>query len=87
MPKKGLKKLGKAYTEVEDPVIGFFDETSPQTTSNTVRVWGKGKTTTVKNTTLYRANTFGFYPLNGTPVVSFQERSKQENVIDFLEKV
>lgn len=67
--------------------MGFFDETAPQTTANTVRVWSFERTRLLKNTTPYRANTFGFYPVNGAPVLSFQDRSKQENVIDMLERI
>jgi putative transposase len=34
-----------------------------------------------------RANTIGFYALNGNSVVDFPERSKKENVIEFLRMV
>jgi putative transposase len=34
-----------------------------------------------------RANTFGFYALNGNSVAYFHERSKKENIIDFLRMV
>ncbi|MDI6799027.1 MAG: IS630 family transposase, partial [Candidatus Aenigmarchaeota archaeon] len=34
-----------------------------------------------------RANTFGFYAINGKSVVCFQERSKKENVIEVLRMV
>ncbi len=39
-----------------------------------------------KNTTK-RANTFGFYAINGESVVDFKENSKKESVCDFLEKI
>ena len=87
MRKIALKNLAAALDGLEDPVVGFFDETAPQTTANTVRVWSFGKSRIVKNTSPYRANTFGFYTLNGTSVLSFQERSRKENVIDVLEAI
>ena len=34
-----------------------------------------------------RANTFGFYSLNGNNVVEFKENSKKESVCEFLERV
>ncbi|WP_172399459.1 hypothetical protein [Cuniculiplasma divulgatum] len=46
-------------------IIGFFDESAPQTTSNTVRMWSFRKPVILKNTTKFRANTFGFYAFNG----------------------
>ena len=41
----------------------------------------------VKNTQHIKANTFGFYTLNGTCVVDFHDESKKENVCLFLERV
>lgn len=34
-----------------------------------------------------RANAFGFYPLNGTPVIGFRENSKQNSVRSFLKRI
>ncbi|KXB02371.1 hypothetical protein AKJ43_01920 [candidate division MSBL1 archaeon SCGC-AAA261D19] len=68
-------------------VLGFFDETSPQTNSNTQRLWSFGKPEIVKNLSHYRANTFGFYSLNGKSVVDFKGNSKKESVCEFFEKV
>jgi len=65
-------------------VIGFMDETSPQTTANSQRLWSFTKPLIVKNTTKMRANTFGFYPINGNSVIDFKERSKKEDVCEFL---
>jgi hypothetical protein len=53
-----LKKLPKMDP---DTVIGFLDETAPQTTANTQRLWSFGKPTICKNTSKIRANTFEFY--------------------------
>lgn len=71
----------------ENTVIGFVDEASPQTTDNRQRVCSFGKPTAKKNTTKYRANTFGFYPINGTEVIEFYENSKAPNVCGFLRKI
>lgn len=40
MKEEGIKE--------EDIAIGFIDETSPQNTANTVRVWGFGKARVIK---------------------------------------
>lgn len=71
----------------ENTVIGFFDETSPQTTSNTQRLWSFTKPIIYKNTTRIRANSFGFFALNGNSVIDFKENSKMESVCEFLGKI
>lgn len=68
-------------------IIGFQDESSPQTTSNTRRVWYKGKPSMIKNTDKVKANAMGFHPINGTPVIEFPEPSKREDMCRFLESV
>ena len=68
-------------------MIGFFDESAPQTTANTVRLWSFHRPVVVKDTSKYRANTFGFYCLNGNSVVDFQDHSRKENVCNFLSNV
>lgn len=70
-----------------DDIIGFIDESSPQTTANTVRMWSFNKPVRIKNTSKYRANTFGFYSLNGKSTVEFHEHSKKEDVMCFLEGI
>ena len=50
---------------IEDIAIGFVDETRPQNTANTVRVWSFEKVRAIKNTTKFGANTIGFYAING----------------------
>ena len=67
-----------------DTIIGFFDESSPQTTANTQRMWSFRKPTIYKNTTKLKANSFGFYALNGNSVIDFKERSKKEYVCEFF---
>ena len=68
-------------------VIGFLDETSLQTIANTQRFWSFGHPTLVKNTTKFRANTFGFYSINGCSVLEFHEHSKKEDVCEFLQSI
>jgi putative transposase len=84
MRKICLKKLPKID---QNTVIGFLDETSPQTTANTQRLWSFGKPTICKNTTKIRANAFGFYALNGISAIDFEPNSKKESVCDFLETI
>jgi len=68
-------------------VIGFFDEASPQTTDNKQRFWSFEKSKIVKNTTKYKANTFGFYPIRGKIVMHFKKNSKKESVCEFLKQI
>ena len=73
--------------DVGDVMVGFLDECSPQSCANTVRVYSFGKAINVKDTTKYRANTFGFYAPCGTSIVGIMENSKKESVCSFLEDV
>jgi len=96
-PKDAETKLKSAVeTSLEDledleaeknVLLGFMDECSPQTCANTQRVWSFGKSVIIKDTTHYRANTFGFYAPDGRSVISFMENSKKESVCTFLEEV
>ena len=71
----------------EKDIVGFLDESSPQTMSNTQKFWSFGKPVIYKNTTKLKANSFGFYPINGTTVIGFRKRSKKENVRSFLKRI
>ena len=72
-----LKIFSKKLPEIDpDTVIGFLDETAPQTTANTQRLWAFGKPTICKNTSKLRANTFGFYALNRNLLISNQIQKK-----------
>lgn len=77
--------LKKAVNEIHEKcVIGFLDQAAPQTTDNKQRFWSFDKPKITKNTTKYRANTFGFYPINGKEVVEFMARSTARYVCEFL---
>ena len=58
-------------------MIGFFDESSPQTTSNTQKLWSTTKPVVTKNTTRIKANTLGFYAIKGHNTIDFKEHSKK----------
>jgi transposase len=73
--------------QTQDVMVGFLDECSPQSCANTVRVYSFGKAINVKDTTKYRANTFGFYAPYGTSIVGIMENSKKESVCSFLEDI
>ncbi|MGC8630770.1 MAG: hypothetical protein ACP5T1_07310 [Thermoplasmata archaeon] len=45
---------------------------SPQTTSNTVRMWSFFRPTIVEDTKKYKSNTFGFYAGKGNSVIDFR---------------
>ena len=82
------ESIEKAIQDLpENTVIGFMDEAAPQTTDNRQRVWSFGKPAKTRNTTKYRANTFGFYPINGKPALEFYENSKVPSVRGFLREI
>ena len=81
-----LEKLQDIEIE-ENVLVGFLDECGPQSSANTVRFWSFGKALVVKDTSKYRANTFGFYAPFGRSVVGFKEDSKKESVCSFLEDI
>lgn len=81
-----LRSLKKKIS-FKDIAIGFLDETSPQTTSNTVKVWSFGKARIKKCTTKLRANTIGFYPIKGKRKIDFLKDSKIASIKSFLEQV
>jgi putative transposase len=81
------RKVGKALKGEERALPGFLDECRPQTDSNTSRVWSLRRPRTRKNTSIYRANTFGFYSPGGRSVIGFKENSRKESVCMFLEEV
>jgi transposase len=72
---------------VDGHVIGFLDETSPQLNANSQRLWSFSKPVVKKNTTKLKANTFGFYAINGNSLIDFKDNSKKESVCEFLEKI
>jgi len=76
---KGIKE--------EDIAIGFLDESSPQVTANTVRLWSFGKVRIIKNTEKMKANAIGFYAIRGESVQDCLDNSKKEAIAEFLEKV
>jgi len=79
LKEKGIKE--------EDIAIGFIDETSPQNTANTVRVWSFDKARIIKNTTKFKTNTIGFYAIKGESVKAFLDNSKASSIAKFLEKI
>ncbi len=74
----------KGLTE-EEIAIGFIDETRPQNTPNTVRVWSFGKVRNIKNSTKFKSNTIGFYAIKGESVKEFLDNSKKDSIANFLE--
>jgi transposase len=84
--------LEKAIRENISPdkryVIGFLDESSPQTAPNTPRLWSFAKKPKIfKNTQRMKANANAFYALNGNSVIDFKESSKAKDVSEFLERI
>ena len=50
-------------------------------------MWSFRKPVIIKNTTKFRANTFGFYAFNGKGTANAYPNSKQDKVIDFLREI
>lgn len=89
-----MSKLEDAYKSLsekgisrENIAIGFIDESSPQTTANTVRFWHFGHGDIVKNTSKYKSNTIGFYAIYGDSALDFLPNSKKESIIAFLPQI
>jgi transposase len=76
------KGIGK-----DEIAIGFLDETRPQNTANTVRVWSFERIRMIKNTTKFDANTIGFYAIKGNSVKDFIQDSKATSIAHFLENI
>jgi transposase len=72
--------------DVDQEIIGFLDESSPQTTSSTARMWSFLRPTKYKKTDSYEANCFGFYSINGNSTVDFMQQSRKEDVCLFLDR-
>jgi transposase len=73
--------------EKEEIAIGFLDETRPQNTANTVRVWSFEKVRAIKNSTKFDANTIGFYAIIGNSTKDFIQDSKATSIVHFLENI
>ena len=93
--KQLMESLDKAYNtlidkgiDTESIAIGFIDETSPQSTSNTARMWHMERHSSIlKNTTRYKANAIGFYALSGHSVQEFMPDSKKASFSSFISEV
>jgi transposase len=79
-----LREIGIGEDEI---AIGFLDETRPQNTANTVRVWSFERIRMIKNTTKFDANIIGFYAIKGKSTKDFIQDSKATSIAHFLENI
>jgi transposase len=79
-----LKEKGIKEDEI---AIGFIDESRPQNTANTVKVWSFERVRSIKNTTKFNTNTIGFYAIKGKSVSSFLDDSKAPSIANFLSDI
>jgi hypothetical protein len=79
-PRDAEKILKKLPRMSKHTVLGFLDECSPQTTANTQQMWSFDRPPLVKNTAKLRVNTFAIPAVNGMSIITFRERSKQEDI-------
>lgn len=77
----GLQTLGYDLSRV---AFGFADESSPQLSANTARLWALGKADRVVNSDKQRANTFGFLALNGVDYCQPLANSSAESFIALM---
>jgi transposase len=82
-----FSQLKEEGLKEEEIAIGFIDETRPQNTPNTVRVWSFRKVKNIKNTTKFETNTIGFYAIKGESVKTFIDNSKKESIASFLDTI
>lgn len=67
--------------------FGFADESSPQLSANTARLWALGKADRVVNTDKQRANTFGFFALQGRDYCQALSDSSAESFIALFPQI
>jgi transposase len=79
LKEKGIKE--------EEIALGFIDESRPQNTANTVKVWSFEKVRSIKNTTKFNTNTIGFYAIKGNSVSNFLDDSKAPSIAGFLNDI
>ncbi len=80
----GLQTLGYDLDRV---ALGLADESSPQLSANTARLWSLGKADRVVNTDKTRANTFGFLALQGINYCQPLANSSAESLIDIFPRL
>ncbi len=80
----GLQALGYDLNRV---ALGLADESSPQLSANTARLWSLGKADRVVNTDKTRANTFGFLALQGLNYCQPLANSSAESFVDIFPKL
>lgn len=81
-------QLLKSYgIEPKEVAIGFLDEASPQSKSNSSRVWSMEKPQMEINTQKFKANTIGFYAIEGENVIDFLLNSKIESMKAFFQQI
>jgi len=82
-----LKKPRYALdTEKTEPfIVGFMDETSPQTVANTVRLLSPPKPAPINNTTKIRTNAVRFFAINSSSVINFPNRLEIEDTCILLD--
>lgn len=80
----GLLALGYNLDHV---AFGFADESSPQLSANTARLWSLGKADRVVNSDKARANTFGFLALQGVDYCQALTNSSADSFIEIFPQI
>lgn len=80
----GLQVMGYDLNRIG---FGLADESSAQLYANTARLWSLGKADRVVNTDKIRANTFGFFALQGRDYCQPMADSSAESFIDLFPKI
>jgi putative transposase len=80
----GLQALGY---DLERVGFGFADESSPQLSANTARLWSLGQAPRQVNTAKERANTFGFFALQGQDYCQALPNSSADSFVEMLPRL
>jgi transposase len=67
--------------------VGFLDETYPKPTDIYHRVWSFGTPEIPVTIDRFDANTFGFYALNGESAVAIKDRSRADEICEFIRTI
>lgn len=85
--KEKFELLDSYGIEPKEVAIGFLDEASPQNKSNSSRVWSIEKPQMEVNSQKFKANTIGFYAVEGESVIDFLLDSKIESIKGFFQEI
>jgi len=85
--KEAFEEISQKQIDSKEVAIGFLDESRPQNTANTVRVWSFKKVKITKNSSRLKTNCAAFYTIKGNDVLKFLTKSKKEDICELLKEI